>query len=244
MTVLISAKNISYHQNKNTILDNISLDILAHDFITIVGPNGAGKSTLIKTLANIIQPSEGEVVRKPDLKIGYSPQSFIADPLMPISTEYFLNLNNHCGKEALEQAIDQTQICRSILTVPLGTLSGGEMQRVLLCRALIQKPDVLILDEPTQNLDIKGQLDFYKLIESLHQQKTCSIVMVSHDLHIVMASSKKVVCMQKHICCSGEGNLIVKEQAFIDLFGSELAEMIAIYPHQHNHNHDHDHHHH
>ncbi|MDY7024807.1 MAG: metal ABC transporter ATP-binding protein [Pseudomonadota bacterium] len=246
MSELLRIENVHVTDHNDTILDHVSLSVHEHEFITIVGPNGAGKSTLIKILANVLTPTSGKVWRKPSINIGYIPQRFHCDPLLPIDTRYFLSLNlpktqkgnkNKSEDQSLVQAVEQVGLDKHLLNKPLSALSGGEMQRVLLCRALLQKPDLLIMDEPTQSLDVRGQLEFYQLIESLHLQKTCSIVMVSHDLHIVMASTNKVICLYKHICCSGEGNLIVKEQAFIDIFGPELADKIAIYPHQHNHHH-------
>jgi zinc transport system ATP-binding protein len=152
----------------------------------------------------------------------------------------FLTLNNTLADAELEQLANVTKI-QHLLDTPLSSLSGGELQRVLLTRALTNKPDLLILDEPAQNLDVNGQLQFYTLIEEIYESRNIAILMVSHDLHLVMSSTRKVVCLYHHICCSGAPESVARDPEFISIFGNDMAKLMAVYPHTHAHDHDHDH---
>lgn len=239
---LIEAQNIDLILGKKSILKQVSLAIKPHDFMTIIGPNGAGKSMLLKLLLGLLAPTRGLINRQAGLEIGYMPQRFIQDQTMPITVRRFLSLNQRGNIQDMAAIFEKTHIDH-LTNQMLYDLSGGELQRVLLARALLRKPDLLILDEPAQNLDLNGQLQFYKLLESLYQQSAMTIIMVSHDLHMVMASSKQVVCLYHHICCSGAPNIVAKDPEFIALFGKEMADMMAVYHHHHDHNHD-DHNHH
>ena len=239
-TYLVSLKNIHVVKNKQIILTDISLNIINHDFITIIGPNGAGKSMLLKCLMGFYKPTAGIINKKNDLRIGYVPQKLHCDATLPINVLAFLQLGKHdISATAFDIIINETQIV-SFLQKQLHILSGGQLQRVLLARSLMQNPHLLILDEPAQNLDIAGQLAFYKLLDSIYERRRLSILMVSHDLHMVMASSKQVICLYQHICCFGTPSVITKDPEFIALFGTDMAQMMAIY--QHNHNHSHHHH--
>ncbi len=238
---LLVAENIDVVKNKQKILDNVSLTVNNHDFITIIGPNGAGKSMLLKCLMGFYAPTKGSIIKKPALKIGYVPQKLHCDATLPMTVMAFMRLGKHKIIETeLIKIIQETNIA-SLLDKQLHILSGGQLQRVLLARSLIHNPDLLILDEPAQNLDIAGQLAFYKLLDTIYLSRKISILMVSHDLHMVIASSKQVICLYHHVCCSGTANMITKDPEFIALFGKDMAEMMAIYQHNHNHNHNHNH---
>ncbi len=232
---LITANNISFERNDKSILDNVSVTIGDNDFVTIVGPNGAGKSTLIKILMGIVKPDSGDIKRKENLKTGYVPQKFIAEPTLPISVKEFLKLNNKVSTEQVSEIMHSVDI--DYPRRLLHQLSGGEMQKVLLARALLNSPDLLILDEPAQNLDIGNQLKFYKLLEKIYNEKKCSILMISHDLHLVMATSKQVICLFHHVCCSGAPQIVIKDPEFIKIFGADMGNMMAYYQHQHTHTH-------
>ncbi len=244
MPPLIKADTISVIRDGKTILDQVSIDIDPLDFITIVGPNGAGKSMLLKCLMGFYPPDKGRIIRSDALQIGYVPQRIHAEPSLPISVNGFLKLkrqnhnNAHGHRNSIEQIADETNI-RTLLPQPLHILSGGELQRVLLARALLQNPELLILDEPAQNLDISGQLAFYTLLERVYTERQLSIVMVSHDLHLVMASTQKVICLYHHICCSGTPQAVTQDPEFISLFGHDMSKLMAMYQHSHNHSHDH-----
>lgn len=235
-TALIQADNICVTREKHGILNDVSLRVGAHDFMTIIGPNGAGKSMLLKCLLGFYPPDSGTVHKKDNLSIGYLPQHLSADPSIPISAKRFIALHKKTTHHELQETAELTGIV-DILEKPLWALSGGELQRVLLARALLGNPQLLVLDEPAQNLDISGQLAFYKLIERIYQQRGISILMVSHDLHLVMASTKQVVCLYHHICCSGTPQMVTKDPEFIALFGDDMANMMAVYHHEHSHTH-------
>ena len=234
--MLIETKKVTVKRQNKVILQDITLEIGKNDFTTIVGPNGAGKSMLLKCLMGFYKSDSGDIIKKPDLKIGYVPQKFVADATLPISVEAFLKLGNKISDIDFKNLLSETNIT-SIIDKQLSFLSGGEMQRVLLARSLVGNPELLILDEPAQNLDISGQLAFYKLLEKIYEARQLSILMVSHDLHMVMASTKKVICLFNHICCSGSPNIVTKDPEFIALFGNDMANMMAIYQHSHNHQH-------
>ena len=236
MHPLLRANNISLIKEKKRILDNVSLQIERKGFVTIIGPNGAGKSLLLKCLLGIEKPSNGEIWQKKNLRIGYLPQKIYPNPTIPISTQNFLQLKQKKNQEEIDKIARETD-CQSLLKTPLYSLSGGEMQRVLLARALSKKPEILILDEPDQNLDVNGQLEFYQLLENIYQQYSLAILMVSHNLHFVMASTKQVICLFHHICCSGTPQAISKEPEFISLFGKKMTKQLKTYRHMHNHHH-------
>ena len=234
--MLIEGQNITVEKETGRILDNVSLRIDEKDFLTIVGPNGAGKTMLLKCLVGVLSPDSGQVTHKTGLSIGYMPQSMEIDPVLPLSVRRFLSLNLSIKADFLSEIVNETDIAM-LLDRQMHNLSGGEIQRVMLARALTRDPDLLILDEPAQNLDISGQLEFYKLLERIYHNRQKAILMVSHDLHLVMASTKKVVCLYHHVCCSGAPQAITRDPEFISIFGDDLSKMMAVYPHEHDHDH-------
>ena len=229
---LISAQNITVTRGGQHILKDVSLNVYMQDFITIIGPNGAGKSMLLKCILGFYKPNHGYIEMKKSLRIGYVPQRLLPTHNIPITTGRFLSLRKKCDTTSLNHVIEETGIS-NLLNTALSVLSGGELQRVLLARALLGNPELLILDEPAQNLDIPGQLSFYKLLERVYKERCLSVLMVSHDLHLVMASTKRVVCMYKHICCSGAPCSVAKDPEFMSLFGEEISSMMAVYQHKH-----------
>ena len=234
---LISAHNISLSHHSKLVLDNVSFELKAGEFITLIGPNGAGKSSLIKVLLGLIKADSGDIKRSGDIRLGYTPQTFSPNPFIPISVIGFLNLNQKVAQNFLHETALLTGI-ESLLDSPLKSLSGGELQRVLVARALLNKPNVLTLDEPAQNLDVNGQMHLYKLIQDIHQQQGCAVLMVSHDLHRVMKESTQVLCLYRHICCMGQPETIIKDSQFNDLFADQMDELMATYEHHHNHCHE------
>ncbi len=236
MNTLIKAQNITVTRQGKDILKDVSIDLVREDFMTVVGPNGAGKSMLLKCLMGFYPPDSGAIERSKNLKTGYVPQSLLLDHRMPISAERFLTLHKTINPEDLRVTVHETGI-EHTLEQPLAVLSGGELQRVLLARSLLGNPELLILDEPAQNLDISGQIAFYKLLQRIYAERSLTILMVSHDLHMVMAATKKVVCLFHHICCSGEPHTVTKDPEFISLFGDDMSKMLAVYQHHHDHTH-------
>tara|TARA_B100000676_G_scaffold58735_1_gene57878 strand:- start:675 stop:1409 length:735 start_codon:yes stop_codon:yes gene_type:complete len=240
MVNLIQASNITVSRQGNKILENVSVVVGEHDFLTVIGPNGAGKSMLLKCLIGFYMPDTGKIRKMAGLRVGYVPQNFSPEHTMPISVKRFLGLRRKTEKAVVEKVAEETGIL-TILDQPLFNLSGGERQRVLLARSLLDNPHLLVLDEPAQNLDISGQLGFYKLIEKIYKERKVSVLMVSHDLHLVMASTNEVICLFHHVCCSGEPQLVAKDPEFISLFGKDMATMMAAYQHSHDHVHHHNH---
>ena len=195
---------------------------------------------LLKCLMGFYAPDIGEIRKMNGLRVGYVPQNFAPEHTMPISVRRFLTLRKKTEKAAIEEIARETGIL-NILDQALFELSGGERQRVLLARSLFDNPHLLVLDEPAQNLDISGQLGFYRLVEKIYEERKVSVLMVSHDLHLVMASTKEVICLFHHVCCSGEPQIVAKDPEFVSLFGNDMATMMAAYQHSHDHAH-HDNH--
>ena len=236
MSFLIQAKDLCVTRHNKNILENVSVKVKANDFITIVGPNGAGKSILLDCLMGSFLPDSGGIIKKDNLSMGYIPQNFNPESSMPISVKRFLTLKKKISSTELMNISKETNIF-DILEKNISNLSGGELQKVLLARSLLNEPELLILDEPAQNLDIKNQLNFYNLLNKIYKNRELSILMVSHDLHMVMSSTKQVICLYHHICCSGEPQAVAKDPEFISLFGNDMAKMMSVYQHTHNHSH-------
>jgi zinc transport system ATP-binding protein len=234
---LITASGLTFKRRDTTVLDHIDMKITADDFLTIVGPNGAGKTTLLKILMGIMEPTAGTVTHQAGLKVGYVPQRLVPDPILPITGRYFLSLSQPASRAEIEDVLETTGIL-PLADRLIHTFSGGEIQRLLLARALLKKPDVLALDEPAQNLDIKGELELYRLIHRMHEERRVAVVMVSHDLHMVMASTKRVLCLFHHVCCWGTPEKVTKHPVFKQVFGEDITKMMAFYQHSHHHQHD------
>lgn len=232
----ITVENVSVIKAKKKLLDDVSLRVLPNDFITIIGPNGAGKTTLLHVLLGLVKPTSGTVEKQSKLKISYIPQSLHIDKTLPMTVKRFLQLAGKVAASDILEVLQHIGIAHLDKQI-LSQLSGGEFQRVLLARSLLQKPDILLLDEPAQNLDVGGQLAFYKLLEDIYKEGKTSIVMVSHDIHLVLASSSQVICLYHHICCSGEPSYVTQDPKFKELFGEDMVDMMAVYHHAHQHTH-------
>ncbi len=219
-------------------LRDMNLSIDKGEIVTVIGPNGSGKSTLIKVLMGVIAPSEGRVERAPGLSIGYVPQALSIDASLPITVARFLSLPK--PQKASEIAAMLTRVgVPGLEGRQMTALSGGQFQRVLLARALLAKPDILILDEPTQGLDQPGVAAFYRLIEEVRTELGCAILLVSHDLHVVMSATDRVLCLNGHICCEGAPDAVLAAPEYRALFGDGTGGALALYQHHHDHDHDH-----
>jgi zinc transport system ATP-binding protein len=228
---LITLKKVNKAFAERPVLQNISMQLMQGEITTLIGPNGAGKSTLVRLILGLIKPDSGSLTPAPQLNIGYMPQKINIDPSLPISTCRFLQLANTSHK-ACHEALEMVGISH-LSKSPIQTLSGGELQRALLARAILRKPNFLVLDEPVQGVDITGQNALYKMISELSKSLNCGVLMVSHDLHLVMSSTDKVICLNQHICCQGRPEQVTQDPAYIDIFG----QTTAIYSHHHNHQH-------
>jgi zinc transport system ATP-binding protein len=234
---LVEARNVTLRAGGREILDHVHLSIRRGEIVTLIGLNGAGKSTLVRVLLGLTVPDEGEVYRIPGLTIGYSPQHLHPDPALPISVQRFLNLGGRYGEAALKQVLDDVGAAE-ILDTPLSDISGGELHRVLLARSLLRHPDLLVLDEPLAGVDVTSQSDLYRVIGGIRDRYHCGVLLVSHDLHVVMAATDRVVCLNHHVCCTGHPHAITSHPQFVSLFGKQVAEVVALYAHSHDHAHD------
>lgn len=233
---LIDLQHVSLRIDGKLLLNHIDLRLHAGEIITVVGPNGGGKTSLLKVALGLIPPSEGRVIRQKGLRVGYMPQRLQVDNSLPISVERFLSLASGSlapVTEALAR-VGATAVRHS----PLQSISGGEWQRVLLARALLRKPELLVLDEPAQGVDLYGQQEMYQLLGQIRDESGCGIFMVSHDLHLVMAASDRVVCLNQHVCCSGSAETVANHPEYLALFQQTGAKDIGIYTHHHDHHHN------
>jgi len=237
---LLSAQGLTVRFNGEDVLSGVSLAVNPGEIVTILGPNGSGKSTLLRALLGIVPLSAGQVSRAPDLRLGYVPQKLSVDRSMPMTVRRFLSLPLRVNDAEATAALARVGL-PDVEQRQMAALSGGQFQRVLLARALLVKPQLLILDEPTQGLDQPGEAAFYRLIEEVRRETGAAVLMVSHDLHVVMAASDRVICLNGHICCEGTPRVVSNAPEYRALFGLGTQGALALYQHQHDHSHDHDH---
>lgn len=235
MSDLIRLKSVGVSFGESVILKDISFNLKAGRILTLLGPNGAGKSTIIRLVLGLLAPSSGKIERQHSLHIGYVPQKLYLDPTMPLTVKRFMTLKPGVKDKDILPALERVNATK-LINAPMQKLSGGESQRVLLARALLNQPQLLVLDEPTQGVDVNGQLALYDLINQLRHELGCAILMVSHDLHLVMAKTDEVLCLNGHICCSGTPDVVSSHPEFIAMFGPRGAEQLGIYRHHHQHN--------
>lgn len=235
--ILIEAKEISISQQGRAILQSVNLSVARGEIVTLIGPNGAGKTTLVRVMLGLLKPEAGQVTRSAKLRIGYMPQRLALSESMPLTVKRFLALGKKTNQNRLAEILDELDITQ-LTERPMQRLSGGEHQRVLLARALLRQPDLLVLDEPVQGVDITGQAALYNLITQIRNRFNCGVLMISHDLHLVMATTDQVLCLNHHVCCSGHPDSVSQHPAYLELFGSVAQPELAIYTHHHDHTHD------
>ena len=235
---LIRATDIGLRLGRTQVLDRVSLSLERGEIVTIVGPNGSGKSSLLRVLIGAVAPQSGRIERQAGLRIGYVPQKLAIDPTLPMSVRRFLDLPQRVGAAAARAALDSAGVPQ-VADRQMADLSGGQFQRVLLARALLARPDVLMLDEATQGLDQPGSAQFYRRIEAVRQEIGCAVLMVSHELHVVMSASDRVICLNGHVCCEGTPEVVSAAPAYRELFGTGTGGALALYRHDHDHHHHH-----
>lgn len=233
---LVSLQNASVRIANRQLLENISLQLAEGEIVTLIGPNGAGKTTLVRAVLGLQALSSGQINRRRRLRIGYMPQRIRINDHMPLRVIDFLRLAGCSENEALA-ALEKGGVSDR-RDAQLNRISGGELQRVLFARALLNKPELLVLDEPVQGVDLAGQAELYSLINDVRREQQCGVLMVSHDLNIVMANTDTVICLNRHVCCQGHPDHVSSDPAFLELFGNRYADTLAVYHHDHDHDHD------
>ncbi|MGB1090767.1 MAG: ATP-binding cassette domain-containing protein [Oceanobacter sp.] len=234
-SALLSAKHLFLERRHKQVLTDISIDLHAGRIVTLIGPNGCGKSTLIRVLLGLEQADKGEIHRQRNLAVGYMPQRLMLEQRLPLTVNGFLKLARGATQERIRYWLNRLEI-ELLAQQDVHNLSGGEWQRVLLARALLVNPQLLVLDEPVQGVDVQGQQALYRLIPQLRDELGCAVLMVSHDLHLVMAATDQVFCMNGHICCSGTPDEVSISPDYQQLFGTSMPT-VAPYTHHHDHHH-------
>lgn len=233
---LLSLKNIGVRKSQRWLVRGVSLSVSPGEIVTIIGPNGSGKSTTAEVALGVTPPTEGEAIKRKNLRVSYVPQKINIDWSLPLTVSRFMSLTQKISSKDRDIALGLTKTSHLVDT-ELRFLSGGEFQRVLLARALSTKPELLVLDEPVQGVDYNGEIEMYQLIDTVRKEMNCGVLLISHDLHVVMAATDQVICLNGHVCCSGTPASVLSSPEFVHLFGAHAASGLAVYTH----NHDHDH---
>ncbi len=236
-TALVSARGLSLNRGGRDLLIGVDLDVRPGEIVTLIGPNGAGKSTLVKLILGIERADSGTIFKPATTRIGYVPQRFEVDPGIPMTVGGFLALGHRVTGAQVVAALTEAGAGR-LVNQQLSRLSGGETQRVLIARALLRDPNLLVLDEPASGVDYAGEADLYQLIGDLRDKRKLGVLLVSHDLHVVMARSDRVLCLNGHVCCSGQPEAVAQHAEYARLFGPESAKQLAHYHHDHDHKHE------
>ncbi|KKB80566.1 zinc ABC transporter ATP-binding protein [Devosia limi DSM 17137] len=236
---LITLKNAGVSQGGRTLVSGVDLTIARGEIVTLIGPNGSGKSTTAKMATGVLKPTTGTVTRQPGLKIGYVPQKLSIDWTLPLTVERLMTLTGRFSRSEIDAALEAVG-ARRLLHAAVQELSGGEFQRVLFARATIRKPDLLVLDEPVQGVDFSGEVALYELVRQIRDTTQSGILMISHDLHVVMAETDTVICLNGHVCCRGTPAAVKRSPEYLRLFGERAAGSLAIYQHHHDHEHHED----
>jgi len=233
---LVSLVNAGVRRNGRWLVRGVEFSVSRGEIVTLIGPNGSGKSTTAKAAIGVLKPDEGSVARKSGLKVGYVPQKLSIDWTLPLTVERLMTLTGPLKGREIDEALAATGISH-LARAEVQHLSGGEFQRALLARALARKPDLLVLDEPVQGVDFSGEIALYDLIKAIRNRTGCGILLISHDLHVVMAETDTVICLNGHVCCRGTPQMVSQSPEYLKLFGSRAAQSLTVYSHHHDHTH-------
>ena len=233
---LIALNDAGLFRSGKWLVRGVTMTVEPGEIVTLIGPNGSGKSTTARLALGVFKPDEGSATRRPGLKIGYVPQKLSIDWTLPLTVSRFMSLTGQIPRKAAEDAMAATETSH-LASNEVRTLSGGEFQRVLLARAIARKPELLVLDEPVQGVDFKGEIALYELIKQIRDELHCGVILISHDLHVVMAATDRVICLNGHVCCSGTPTNVASSAEYKELFGSRATSGLAIYEHSHDHEH-------
>ena len=236
--ILLKVENVGISVNGKSLVRDISLEVKQGEIVTLIGPNGSGKSTTAKIALGIYKKIDGKVKTYTD-KIGYVPQKISIDWTLPIRVLDFMTLTEELTQDQINSALIMTGV-EHLKNKSLSNLSGGEFQRVLIARAISKHPELLVLDEPVQGVDFKGEIALYKLIKEISEKMKCGILLISHDLHVVMSATDFVVCLNGHVCCSGTPHKVVQDNKYRELFGDRASNILSLYEHKHDHTHSQD----
>ena len=236
--VLLKVENAGVSINDKSLVKGVSFEIKQGEIVTLIGPNGSGKSTTAKIALGIYKKIDGKVKKYTD-KIGYVPQKISIDWTLPIRVLDFMTLTEELTQDQINIALNLTGV-EHLKDKSLSNLSGGEFQRVLIARAISKKPELLVLDEPVQGVDFKGEIALYELIKQISEKMKCGILLISHDLHVVMSATDFVLCLNGHVCCSGAPHKVVKDSKYKELFGDRASNILSLYEHKHDHTHSQD----
>ena len=236
--ILVKLKNAGFRIKNKWLVQSVSFQVEKGKIVTLIGPNGSGKSTTAKIALGIFKKIEGEVEKYTN-KVGYVPQKISIDWTLPLRVSDFMVLTENIKNEDIDEALSLTGVIH-LKNKNLGSLSGGEFQRVLLARAISKKPELLVLDEPVQGVDFTGEIALYELIKKISDELNCGILLISHDLHTVMSATDLVVCLYGHVCCSGSPIDVARNIEYKALFGEQASKTLAIYEHKHDHTHSND----
>ena len=246
-TPLITLQGVYYtppsSSQKNTvpIIEDINLTLNRGAITTLIGPNGAGKTTLLKLILGLLSPTSGVITRHAFCALSYMPQKLSVPPLLPLTVRDFLNLTNphfESTPSVMIQKLGDILNISPLLSKSMHHLSGGEQQKILFFRCILSAPNVLILDEPAQGVDMGTQRILYESMNTVRNETGCAILMVSHDIHMVMAYCDHVICLNRHICCHGSPHDIRNHPEYTGLFAGHIPPHIAPYHHDHDHIHD------
>ena len=236
--ILLKVENVGISVNGKSLVRGVSLEVKQGEIVTLIGPNGSGKSTTAKIALGIYKKIDGKVKTYTD-KIGYVPQKISIDWTLPIRVLDFMTLTEELTQDEINTALNLTGV-EHLKDKNLSNLSGGEFQRVLIARAISKQPELLVLDEPVQGVDFKGEIALYKLIKEISEKMKCGILLISHDLHVVMSATDFVVCLNGHVCCSGTPHKVVQDNKYRELFGDRASNILSLYEHKHDHTHSQD----
>lgn len=233
---LVRLQNVGVRSGARWLVEQVDFAVHRGEIVTLIGPNGSGKSTTAKVVTGVLKPSKGTVQRREGLRIGYVPQKLNIDWTLPLTVERLMNLTGQYTRPAIAETLVAVGAAH-LQSASVQSLSGGEFQRVLLARAIIGSPDLLVLDEPVQGVDFAGEVALYDLIGSIRDKVNCGILLISHDLHVVMAATDTVICLNGHVCCRGTPERVLASPEYQQLFGPRAAQTLAVYNHDHDHTH-------
>jgi len=233
---LVTLTGIGVRRSGRAVLSGIDLTLRPGEIVTVIGPNGGGKTTLLKVVLGLIKADAGSVSARPGLRVGYVPQRLHLDPTLPMTVRRLMTLTRRTPERDLVEALGETGVAH-LLNADATSISGGEFQRVLIARALLAGPELLVLDEPVQGVDFNGEVALYEKIADIRRRHGCAVLLVSHDLHVVMAASDRVLCLNGHVCCAGIPREVAAAPEYLRLFGPRAANTVAIYRHHHDHTH-------